>query len=117
MFLEGARWDIDGENNMGRDDLKGSLAESVPKELYQAMPVIWMLPKNIKEIEAVVGEPGGTAHVYVCPTYKTSARWGQLSTTGMSTNFVINIRLSMSSKHEQAHWIKRGVALLCQLNE
>jgi dynein heavy chain len=117
LFLEGARWDIDGENKMGRDDLKGSLAESVPKELYQAMPVIWMLPKNIKEIEAVVGEPGGTAHVYVCPTYKTSARWGQLSTTGMSTNFVINIRLSMSSKHEQAHWIKRGVALLCQLNE
>ena len=109
--------DIDGENKISRKDLKGSLAESVPKVLYQAMPVIWMLPKKIQDIEPVVGEPGGTAHVYICPTYKTSARWGQLSTTGMSTNFVINIRLPMSSKHTQAHWIKRGVALLCQLNE
>ena len=38
--------DIDGENKISRDDLKGSLAESVPKVLYQAMPVIWMLPKK-----------------------------------------------------------------------
>ena len=109
--------DIDGENKISRDDLKGSLAESAPKVLYQSMPVIWMLPKKTQDIEPVIGEPGGTAHVYICPTYKTSARWGQLSTTGMSTNFVINIRLPMSSKHTQAHWIKRGVALLCQLNE
>lgn len=80
------------------------------------MPVIWMLPKPTKEIEIVVGEPGGTAHVYICPTYKTSARWGTLSTTGMSTNFVINFRIPMSSKHSQNDWIKSGVAMLTQLD-
>merc|ERR1711871_334211 len=70
LYLEGARWDIDGENKVGHAGLKGALAESIPKELYQAMPVIWMLPKNIEDIEPVVGEPSGTAHVYVCPTIR-----------------------------------------------
>ena len=115
LYLEGARWDPDGENKMS-NKINGSLDRSQPKVLYQSMPVIWMLPKPTKEIEIVVGEPGGTAHVYICPTYKTSARWGTLSTTGMSTNFVINFRIPMSSKHSQNDWIKSGVAMLTQLD-
>ena len=54
----------------------GSLAESVPKVLYQSMPVIWMLPKKIQDIEPVIGEPGGTAHVYICPTTKQALDGG-----------------------------------------
>eukprot|EP00775_Hariotina_reticulata_P006671 gene6671-6895_t len=96
LFLEGARWDSSVHE----------LAESHPKVLFTQMPVIWMLPRDVGTLAAY-------PH-YNCPLYKTAERRGVLSTTGHSTNFVVDIRLA--TKQAAAHWTKRGVALLTSLS-
>jgi dynein heavy chain, axonemal len=113
LFMEGARWDTGTH----------VIAESHPRELFVGMPYIHLSPNVKADIPLVEGIPeqytgstNGTAHVYMCPVYKTSLRQGTLSTTGHSTNFVMFIRIPMAAKHKQKHWIKRGVAMLTQLD-
>lgn len=113
LFMEGARWDA-GHH---------VIAESHPRELFVSMPYIHLSPNVKADIPLVEGIPeqytgsvNGTAHVYMCPVYKTSLRQGTLSTTGHSTNFVMFIRIPMDASHKQKHWIKRGVAMLTQLD-
>jgi dynein heavy chain len=97
LFMEGARWDSD----------HGFLAESLPGQLFTKVPVIWLKPARRADVKI------GDGH-YVCPLYKTSARAGVLSTTGHSTNFILGMHLR--TQLPSAHWVKRGVALLTQLN-
>lgn len=77
-----------------------------PRVLWDLMPIIWVIP--IKKDVLVEGSR------YKCPVYKTSERRGILSTTGHSTNYIVPVLLN--SLVDPKHWIKRGVALLCQLD-
>lgn len=99
MYLEGARWN--------RQTF--SLDESFPKILYDTLPILIMQPilKSDKSIELL--------NYYEAPIYKTNDRRGVLSTTGHSTNFVMFIELKTNKLAR--HWINRGTACLCQLND
>jgi dynein heavy chain len=81
------------------------LAESDPKVLYTDGPLI-----NFKPVIERTNE-----NCYDCPLYRTSERRGVLKTTGHSTNFVMFI--SLPTDVPSRHWVKRGVALLTQLDD
>lgn len=97
LFMEGACWD---KENM-------VIGESLPKILFDPLPIIKLKPGEMVKFKH--------ENIYVCPVYKTSARRGTLSTTGHSTNYVLSIELP--SDKPQKHWINRGVACLCQLDD
>lgn len=97
--MEGARWN---RETMALDD-------SFSRVLYDILPVIGMSPVLVEK------EDHNSKLQYECPVYKTSARQGSLSTTGHSTNFVMFIEIN--SLKDPSHWINRGTACLCQLDE
>jgi dynein heavy chain len=96
-WLEGCRWDNDTR----------MLGESQAKVLFERCPMMWLRPCHMNELK-------NFPHYY-CPLYKTSERRGVLSTTGHSTNFVMFLKVP--SDQPQSHWVKRGVALLTQLDD
>jgi dynein heavy chain, axonemal len=99
LFIEGCRWDSENE----------VLADSLPKVLFEPMPEIWLIPQRMSEL--------APKHTYLCPCYKTTERRGTLTTTGHSSNFVMDMTLVMQEQHDDKFWRKRGVAMITQLSE
>jgi len=97
LFLEGARYDAASK----------VLAESEPKVLFTEIPMMWFRPMEVDKLPEFPN--------YNCPLYKTSERRGVLATTGHSSNFVMY--LNLPSEAEESHWVKRGVAGLCMLDD
>jgi hypothetical protein len=122
LFMEGARWDTEN----------ASIEESKKGDLFTSMPPLWLQPVIDAHVEEE-GETKGSARggtkkrrdskkedekhleLYNCPVYKTAERAGSLSTTGISTNFVLTVQLNCG-KHDALHWTQRGVALLTMLD-
>jgi len=82
------------------------LIDSAPRELYSKIPIIWFRPTTEELSEK-------NEYVYKCPVYKTLIRKGDLSSTGHSNNYVMNIRIPTLVKAEK--WVKAGVAAMLSL--
>lgn len=82
------------------------MSESRPGEMYVQLPLIHFMPTAGHKI---------AASDYACPVYKTAERKGVLSTTGMSTNFVVAVELPTDVSPDV--WVLFGVAALCNLTD
>ena len=86
--------------------------DAIPKILFESLPCGWKTVRPFKK-----NKESGVARVqYFCPIYKTTTRAGQLSTTGHSTNFIMPLDLTFAKGYEASHWVRRGVALIAQLD-
>ena len=96
LWMEGLAWNV--EKQMLQDCRKG--------EMFSLLPIIHFLPTDNVQYATTT---------YKCPVYKISTRQGQLSTTGISTNFVTAIDLPTDK--DESFWIQRGAAALCCLDD
>eukprot|EP00826_Nyctotherus_ovalis_P009734 TRINITY_DN12574_c0_g1_i5.p1 TRINITY_DN12574_c0_g1~~TRINITY_DN12574_c0_g1_i5.p1 ORF type:complete len:104 (+),score=27.87 TRINITY_DN12574_c0_g1_i5:73-384(+) len=95
-YVEGAMW----------DQSRRALTDLPPGQLYKPMNVINFIPTNAaKEIEE------GT---YLCPVYKTAERQGVLTTTGLSSNFILAVELPCAGDKPDK-WTLRGAALITEI--
>jgi dynein heavy chain len=81
------------------------IADSEPGEMYNEMLPILFTPQ--RDYKTPPGE-------YTCPVYKTSLRQGVLSTTGISTNFVLGVDLPAVRTPDEC--VLQGTAFLLNLN-
>eukprot|EP00903_Cladosiphon_okamuranus_P017642 g16249.t1 len=94
MHIEGASW----------DHATKRLCDPRPDQMRAPAPIVHFLPETDHE-----PNPAD----YVCPTYKTSERRGELSTTGISTNFVVAVEFLTDMPVRQ--FILHGAAMLLSL--
>ena len=80
----------------------------LPKQLFDQMPTMWIKPVHMDEYK----KPD---ICYECPVYRESSRRGILTTSGHSSNHVMDILLPADQK--ESFWIKRGVAMLLALDD
>ncbi|XP_068088957.1 dynein axonemal heavy chain 14 isoform X3 [Hyperolius riggenbachi] len=104
LFLDSARWSLETQ----------VLEECEQQQRFYPLPLLHLLPYMMDPVSSSMEEPSA-GHTYECPLYRTPQRAGTLSSTGHSTNFVTSVTLPTLVRPE--HWIRRGVALLCQTTE
>ena len=97
FFLEGANWNRE----------KFSLEESKEGELFSKLPAMHLIPMKKTDPDP--------PECYLCPLYKALTRTGILSTTGLSTNFIMNFFMPCPGVNPD-HWTLRGTAAFCMLN-
>ncbi|XP_060101848.1 dynein axonemal heavy chain 6-like [Heteronotia binoei] len=106
LFIDGACW----------SPTKEALEEPDLHTRFYPLPDILFLPQQIGSHQSShYLEEEAQFLLYECPLYWTPQRSGILSTTGISSNFVTSINLPVLLT--PSHWITRGVALLCQLDD
>eukprot|EP00948_MAST-09A_sp_MAST-9A-sp1_P000520 g520.t1 len=97
IFLDGGKWDLEND----------CIREGDPGEMFSNLPIVHFMPEQNHQCPETF---------YECPCYKTSERAGELSTTGMSTNFVVTIELS-SKGTDPNKWVLQGTGCLLNLDD
>lgn len=97
--MEGARWNVDTM----------CIDETMNRQFYDCMPIILLEPTKRSEIQS------DEKFTYETPVYRTSSRQSVTTKSGHLGNFVMF--LDLHSQEQAVHWMFRGVALLCQLND
>ena len=101
LYIEGAQWN---SKTHTIDELQG-------RNVSCEMPPIILKVKVCDDKTT----SNNAKYEYEAPVYKCSTRQGSLSTTGHSTNYIFTVNLPTNV--EAKHWVKRGVALLNQLDD
>jgi len=95
LFLEGASWNKNKE----------MLADPLPRQLYCQLPALAVdAQDNNAEVAAAPGNKQNQIKKYECPVYKTPFRTG--------LNYIFSVMLN--TDRDEADWILKGTALLCQ---
>ncbi|RLN88726.1 hypothetical protein BBJ28_00016849, partial [Nothophytophthora sp. Chile5] len=102
LWLQGARW----------SPTRKLLEDAKPGEMFSAMAIVHFLPAASSSTACKPAT--ASTFMYPCPVYKTSVRQGTLSTTGISTNFVIAVQLP--SEQQANYWVRMGAAFLLNLD-
>ncbi len=98
LYMEGARFSHE----------TWKCADSLPGRMYDLLPAIYFKPAvNHKQ----------APNTYACPVYKTAVRKGVLSTTGMSTNFVVPVEMPIDENETEQKYILSGCAALLNLTD
>ena len=94
--MQGARWC--NETNC--------IQESLPKIVFDHLPVIYFEPKTKDEIKK-----NNNAEIkYKCPVYNTCIRQGVISATGNSSNFIMTFHIP--SQKDESDWTIRSISFL-----
>lgn len=96
-YLEGARWNVE----------INQLDEEEHQHVRDFLPDIAMIPVKKENINA--------AAKYLCPIYKTHLRRSGVVLNAYGNEYVFSLPLNTTMPAD--HWIKRGVAIICQTPE
>jgi dynein heavy chain len=96
LNLEGCGWEKVGSS--------GKLKESAPKEMFTPLPVLKVTAVTTERAKRIYSVPG--KYFYDCPCYAQPKR------TDLNYIFVVKLE----SDVPEAHWVLRGVALLCSVD-
>ncbi|XP_075781391.1 dynein axonemal heavy chain 14 isoform X1 [Pelodiscus sinensis] len=106
LYIDGARW----------NPTTSVLEEPFLSDRFYSLPEMVFLPQQVIQARhTCLDEEQRELMHYECPLYQTPQRSGILLTTGLSTNFVTT--LSLPTLRTPSHWVTRGVAMLCQLDD
>merc|ERR1711991_236086 len=95
IFTDAWRW----------DPVARIMADSLPGEPYDALPVVHFLPESYHKTPS---------NFHRIPMYRTTIRKGNISSLGASSNYILSIEAPTAKP--PAYWTLKGAACVCALN-